>query len=207
MPLRIGVLGGTFDPIHVGHLLIAEVLGEELSLDHILLIPAGIPPHKSRRPIASAAQRLHMVELATAGNPRFRSSSIDIAPAGRSYTADLLGRIRSSNADTELFFLMGSDSLRDLPTWKRPDQVVQLAHVAVANRPGVEVNSESVLQQLPSLHGRLHVLSAPGIDISSTYLRTRVAAGKSIRYLTPESVRRYILEQGLYRTDSNTLCD
>lgn len=205
MPLRLGVLGGTFDPIHVGHLRIAEVLGEELSLDLILLIPAGVPPHKSSQPIATAAQRLHMAELAAAGNPRFQASSIDVDTPGRSFTVDLLARIRSSFPNTELFFLMGADSLRDLPTWNRPDQIITLARIAVADRPGVDVDKEHVFQRLPSLRGRLHMLSAPGMDVSSTYLRSRVATGKSIRYLTPESVRLFILEQSLYATAANAL--
>jgi len=207
MPLRLGVLGGTFDPIHVGHLLIAEGLAEELSLSHVLLIPAGVPPHKTRQPTATATQRLHMVELAAAENPQFRASSIDLDSPGRSYTADLLARIRSNHGSAELYFIMGSDSLRDLPTWSRPEQIVQLAHIAVANRPGVDANAEAVLHHLPNLRGRLYLHTVPGIDISSTDIRGRVAGGKSIRYLTPDSVRRYILEQGLYSTASNLVDD
>lgn len=197
---RLGVLGGTFDPIHVGHLMIAEVLGDELSLDSVLLVPAGAPPHKPAQPITPAAHRLRMTELAAVGNPRLQISTLDLHLSEPSYTVDLLMRVKAEHQDAELFFLMGSDSLRDLPMWHSADRIGELAQLAVARRPGVELDMDSVLEELPGLRGRIQLYAAPGFDISATTVRARVAARKSIRYLTPEPVRQYILDLGLYTT-------
>ena len=203
MTLRLGVLGGTFDPIHIGHLLIGEVLGDELSLDLVLIAPAGSPPHKPSNPISAPYHRLRMAELAVTENPRFRASAIDIAFPGHSYTADLLARIRAEHSDADIFFLMGADSLRELPTWNRPLEIVQLARIAVAQRPCTGTAVEPVFQRLPNLRGRVHLSVAPGIEISSSEIRTRASQRKSIRYVTPESVRQYIHDQGLYGTIYN----
>jgi len=200
MTQRLGVLGGTFDPIHYGHLMIAEVLGEELSLDGVLFVPAGAPPHKPNQPITPVAHRLRMTELGAIGNPRFSLSTLDLQPSGQSYTADLLARVAAVHPDAELFFLMGLDSLRDLPTWHHANSIGHIAQLAVAQRPGVEMDIDAIFEQLPCLRGRVHLRNTPGIDLSATLLRDRVGAGKSIRYMTPESVRRYILDHGLYST-------
>ncbi len=198
MPHRIGVLGGTFDPIHHGHLMIAEVISDYLRLDDVLFAPAGTPPHKPRGPITSAAHRLRMTELAIADNSRFIASSIDLVSGGHSFTVDLIGRVALFHPGSELFFLMGADSLRDFLSWHEPAEIVRRAQLAVAHRPGVALESERLFATLPELRSRTTLVPSPGLDLSATQIRSRVVAGQSIRYLVPESVREYILSENLY---------
>ncbi len=198
LPRRIGVLGGTFDPVHHGHLMIAEVISDYLQLDVVLFAPAGSPPHKPRAPISSEAHRLRMTDLAIADNPRFVASSIDLASAGDSFTVDLMGRVALLYPGSELFFLMGADSLRDFLSWHEPAEIVRRAQLAVAHRPGVEIERERLFATLPELRSRTTFVSSPGVELSATQIRSRVVAGRSIRYLVPEPVREYILSENLY---------
>ncbi len=198
-PTRIGVYGGTFDPVHLGHLILASELRHALALDRVLFVPAGRPPHKTGQAIGDETHRLTMLRLALADNPAFALSTVDLDRAGTSYTADLLHVLSGTLAPAKLFFLMGEDSLRDLPTWHQPTHIAALAELGVARRPGVDVDLEAVLREVPSARGRVHLVPMPPIGIASHDLRRRVRAGEPIRYLVPEEVEAYIAEHGLYR--------
>lgn len=198
---RLGLFGGTFDPPHFGHLVAAEEAAELLGLERILFLPAGQPPHKRGEPVSAVEDRVRMVELAIADNPRFQLSRADCDHPGPSYTADLLARLRAQlGPGPELYFLIGMDSLRDLTTWHAPERVLAQAVLVAVSRPGYPpVSLAELAEQLPSATERIKILRTPGVDISSTELRERTAAGRSLRYLVPEAVRAYILERGLYR--------
>jgi len=196
-------MGGTFDPIHFGHLMIADVIGEELSLDSVLFLPTATPPHKPHRPLASAHHRLRMVELAVGPNPRFAVSTLDLEPASPSFTVDLLDRCKAAHPDALLYFLMGADSLRDFPTWHDPTGIIQRAQLAVANRGGISIHPGTLFGMIAGLQARTHLISAPELHISASELRARVRAGKSIRYFTPDAVQAYVQEQRLYQSDSS----
>jgi nicotinate-nucleotide adenylyltransferase len=188
--MRVGVFGGSFDPIHLGHLVVAESARDALSLDHVLLIPARVPPHKPGRVLAGAEHRWRMVELACSGNDRLRPSRIEIDQDGVAYTVDTLRALRgAADAPAEMYLLLGADSLRDMYTWRDPSEIRRLAHLVVARRPGVHVHaSDDVL-----------VLVQPPLEISASDIRARVRAKRTIRYLVPDAVRAYIDEHGLYR--------
>lgn len=196
---RIGVLGGTFDPIHYGHLVAAQEAHDQLALERVLFVPAGHPPHKPDRAMTPARHRLRMVELAIAADPRFTLSRVDVERPGPSYTVDTLTLLRAEwGPETAFFFLIGSDSLVELPTWRQPRRIIELCELAVLPRPGVRVDLPRLEAQLPGLGDRLHRLTMPLLEISSHALRERVRAGRPITYLTPPPVEAYIREQGLY---------
>lgn len=194
---RIGILGGTFDPIHIGHLVVADNALQQLHLDDVLFVPAGHPPHKRDRAITSAAHRKAMIEIAIADRKEFTVSEVDLHRQGPSFTVDLLERIDAALAPAALYFVMGADSLRDFSTWARPEGVLSLAQLAVARRPGIEINEE-VLSSVPGLRDRLHLLDSPLSHISSTALRNRLRQGQTVRYLIPPDVLDFIIEQNLY---------
>ena len=195
---RIGVLGGTFDPVHNGHLHIADALRTALDLDGVLWVPAGRPPHKSDQIVSSDDDRLAMLDLALAGSATDEISTIDIDRSGPSYTADTLKILAEHFPNAQLFFLMGEDSLRDLPTWHHPERILRVAELAVAGRPGVETDLESLEFQVPGVRKRVHVVPTEEIAISSSEIRRRVKENQSIRGLVPASVEAYIQEHGLY---------
>lgn len=195
---RIGILGGTFDPIHLGHLVMATYATSELGLDRVLLMPAQTPPHKRDRDITGSRHRLAMVRAAAAEDPRLEVSGLDLRSDKPSYTADLLARMTETHPGDSLMFIIGADSLRDLPTWHRPDLVIQRARIAVARRPGVAIDDD-VLDALPGLRERVTIYESPLIDISSTAIRARVRAGLAITWTVPLPVETYIREHGLYR--------
>ncbi|MEX2047286.1 MAG: nicotinate-nucleotide adenylyltransferase [Chloroflexota bacterium] len=187
MKARVGVFGGTFDPVHVGHLSIALAALESVPLDRVLFVPARRSPLKDRDPFASAADRVAMLEAAVAGEPRFAISRIEIEREGVSYTIDTLEALRSQG---ELFLILGSDALASLARWRTPDRIRELATILVAARPG------------PPEPGPTHqarAFDAPRLDISSRELRARAARGLSLRYLVPDAVWEHIKERGLYR--------
>ena len=194
----IGIFGGTFDPVHIGHLAVAERACDELGLDEVVFVPALQPPHKPHRVISPIHHRVNMLELAIAGNPRFRWSDVDMRPGEPSYTVSMLQRMQDEEPDAELAFIVGEDSLRDFGTWHQPERILELTRLVVADRPGVEVD-ESVYEQLPRLRDRVDRFQAPLLEVSSTALRARVAAGLSIRYLVPTAVFAYIERNALYR--------
>lgn len=197
---RIGIFGGTFDPIHHGHLIVAEVMMEELGLDRVLFLPAGQPPHKLDRVITPAFHRLTMLQLALQDNPHFALSFVDVERPGPCYTVDSLAILRQEYPDDELFFLMGEDSLRDLPTWREPNRIAEQALLAVALRPNVEVNLEAVFTAVPAARDRVVLVQVPLIQIAASDIRRRVAEGRTIRYQVPRPVEQYIERHGLYRT-------
>ena len=199
-PERIGVLGGTFDPVHHGHLHIADTLRTALNLDRVLWVPAGRPPHKSDQIVSSDRDRLTMLDLALAGSAPDEISTIDIDRSGPSYTADTLEILAERFPSARLFFLMGEDSLRDLPTWHHPQRILRVAELAVAGRPGVETDLESLEVQVPGVRKRVHVVPTEEIAISSSEIRRRVSDNESIRGLVPAAVEAYIRDHGLYKT-------
>lgn len=196
---RLGLLGGTFDPIHIGHLVLAEAAAEELRLDLVLFVPAGNPPHKQGRAITAASHRLRMVELAVAGNPRFAVSTVDLSRSGPSYTADTLALIQGQYPNSRLFFITGADALLEMPTWHKPEEILSRCEVAGASRPGFDLKCLETSALYHQYSSRIHLFSAPLLDISSTNLRQRVACGMSIRYLVPDGVYEYIHRHGLYQ--------
>ena len=200
MSRRVGILGGTFDPIHNGHLVAAGEARQQLGLDRVLFVPAGHPPHKPRQPITPAHHRLRMIELAIAPSPCIAISRVDLDRPGPSYTADTLELLRAElGPDAQLFFIQGADLLADILTWHQPQRLIQLCHLAVVERPGVEIDLEHLEEHLPELASRVHWVRMPGLDISSRDLRARVRDGRPISYLVPRAVEAYILEQNLYR--------
>lgn len=194
---RVGVFGGTFDPPHVGHLIVAAELRHALALDRVLFVPAGRPPHKPEA-VGDDDDRLAMVRLAIADDPAFAVSTVDIDRGGPSYSAELLAILRAELPAASLVFLMGEDSLRDFPSWHRPEVIATLAELGVATRPGVRVDVEAVVRAVPALAGRVSLVPTPSIGVSSRYLRRRVATGSPIAYQVPAAVERYIRERGLY---------
>jgi nicotinate-nucleotide adenylyltransferase len=198
MTARIGILGGTFDPIHYGHLAIAEEARLALQLDRVLFVPAAQQPLKRGAHIATPEQRFAMVQLACAPNPTFEVSRIELDRPGPSFTLMTLEALQAARIG-ELHFILGEDALADLTRWRGAAQVVELARIIAISRPGSVPDLTRIIQALPALSERLTVLPGPALDISSTALRRRVAAGQPIRYQTPDAVVAYIDEQGLYR--------
>jgi nicotinate-nucleotide adenylyltransferase len=187
--VRIGVFGGTFDPVHVGHLAIANAALESVPLDRVLFVPAKRAPLKEHGPVADAADRLRMLELAVTGEPRFGVSRVELDRDGPSYTVETLERLSGSD---DLFLILGSDAMANLPRWKDADRIAQLATLTVAERPGAPER----LGDSPIVR-----FDAPRLDISSRELRARAARGLSLRYLVPEPVWKHIEARGLYRAE------
>jgi nicotinate-nucleotide adenylyltransferase len=201
--MRLGIYGGSFDPVHYGHLLLAESCREQLALDEVWLIPAAVPPHKQALGRASGKARLEMLELALAGSEQLRPCSLEVDRGGVSYTVETLALVRQQQPHAELFLLLGADSLQDLPSWREPQRICELALPAVVRRGGAAEPDFSVLQALVTPE-RLEQIRAtqvpmPLIDLSSTDLRLRAAQGHSLRYRTPRAVEKYIETHGLYR--------
>ncbi|HYM16152.1 MAG TPA: nicotinate-nucleotide adenylyltransferase [Dehalococcoidia bacterium] len=195
--MRVGVLGGTFDPVHVAHLRLAEEALEALGLDEILFVPAGDPWRKSARPMTPAEHRLAMLRSAVVGNDGFGISDIELRRPGPSYTADTLAELAGERLDDEFWFIVGADALADLPNWHEPARIVAHATLAVAPREPQEVNIAALA--IPGIAAKIETFPMTRLDISSTEIRARVAAGRSIRYLVPDAVERYILAHALYR--------
>ena len=203
-PRRIGVLGGTFDPPHIGHLWLATLAADELGLDRVLFVPAAQPPHKRRRRMSSAAHRLLMTRLAIASDPLFELSGIEMERPGPSYTVESMQELRRLYGDRgRLFLLMAADSLAQIDTWRDPEQILELAEWGVGPRPGSAAPSPDWLKdRFGTAAKRIHLLEGPGLDVSATQIRQRVAAGRAIRYLVPRAVEELIIDQGLYRRRS-----
>ena len=198
--MRVGVLGGTFDPIHVGHLIVAEEARVEVGLDEVVFVPAGRPWLKHHGPRASAQHRLEMVRLAVKGNRFFRCSDQEVKRPGVSYTVDTLEELHGElPADAELFFILGLDLLLDFPRWRSAQRILELATLVTVVRPGHEgLSSDKLPGLLAGAGDRVRVVEGPLVDISSTEIRRRVAAGVSIRYLVPPEVEDYIITHHLY---------
>lgn len=201
--MRLGIFGGSFNPVHYGHLLLAESCREACALDEVWLVPAAVPPHKLGAVLAPGKARLEMLELALAGNEEVRPSAFELERGGVSYTVDTLTRITTEKPGAKLFLLMGADSLADLPTWREPARICSLATPVVVRRAGSPEPDFSVLAGIVSADRldeirRLQV-EMPIIELSSTDLRQRAATGKSLRWRTPRAVEKYIETHGLYR--------
>jgi nicotinate-nucleotide adenylyltransferase len=195
----LGILGGTFDPVHNAHLVAAGEAWYQLGLDKVLLVPAGAPPHKPDRPITPVSHRLRMLELALAGQTHCEISEVDLNCDGPCYTVRMLERLRARwGPGPTFFFLVGADSLVELATWYRPERLLELCELAVVGRPGVDVDLTQLESRLPGLSARLHWVRMPLLEISSSDLRARVRQGRPISYLVPRAVEAYILDQRLY---------
>ena len=191
---RIGLFGGTFDPPHLGHLVLAEWARARLGLDRVVFMPAGTPPHKRGRRLTDAAHRLAMTRLAVRGNPAFSVSGLEARRVGPSFTVDTLQHFHARQPGARLYLLMGADSLADFPSWRGPGEIARLATLVVAARPGPADPAQGAVAR-----GRVVMLDNPLVAISSSALRSRVRAGRSLRYLVPESVAAYVARHGLYR--------
>lgn len=198
--MKLGILGGTFDPVHYGHLLVAETCREVLSLDHIKFIPARISPLKTDRQPTDGHARADMIQLAIAGYPEFSVDRRELRRTGVSYTVETLRELASDAATTELYFLMGADSLKDLMSWKDPEEIAKLATLVVCNRPGVSLPSpEQILAwTTPTIASRVQSVTIPGTDVSASDLRDRIRSGRSIRFQTPRSVESFLRQHRLY---------
>jgi len=198
---KIGLYGGTFDPIHFGHLVVAENCWAQLGLDEVLFVPAGAPPHKGGKVISNAADRIAMLERAVADNDHFAVSRVDVDRPGVSYSVDTVRLLQVElGPDTQLFFIIGGDSLGDLPRWRDPSQLIELCQVVAVNRPGYPAFSPERLEPvIPGAGERIRHLTVPALNIAASEIRRRVAAGQPIRYMVPDAVVRYIEERGLYR--------
>ena len=199
---RIGIMGGTFDPIHYGHLVLAETVRDDFGLDRIIFLPSGDPPHKKHEPVTPAASRLEMVRLAVEGNPGFEVSPMEVERKGYSYTYDTMKAMNALYPDNhQFFFITGADAILEILAWKEVDRLSGLCSFIAATRPGTEIGKLSAfLDSLPeSLRSRIHLTQVPPLEISSTGIRKRIRENKSITYLLPPAVEEYIRKEGLYR--------
>lgn len=202
MTWRLGIFGGTFDPVHYGHLLLAETCREQAGLDRVLFLPAAIPPHKQRWSLSPAPSRVEMLRLAIGGHEGLGVSTLEVERGGVSYTVDTLQQIQAENPTAELFFLMGADSLAEFHTWRAPGRICELAIPVVVRRAGMAEPDLRELQPFASVQRLEQIrqvqVTMPVIELSSTDIRDRVAAHKSIRFRTPRAVEKYIETHGLY---------
>jgi len=200
--MNIGVMGGTFDPIHKGHLIVAEEVRARLNLAEILFVPAGQPWLKANSPIAAAEHRIQMVRLAIADKPYCKLSTMEIERAGPSYTVDTIAELQGQlGAGDELFFILGWENLAELPQWHEPSRLIKMCYLVAVPRPGYPPPDLNSLEaDIPGLSHSVILLDTPKIDISASAIRNRVVHGLSISHLVPEPVERYIKEHGLYIT-------
>ena len=200
--MNIGVMGGTFDPIHNGHLAVAEEVRSRLDLDVILFMPAGQPWLKVDNPVSPAEYRVHMVRLAIADKPYLKLSTVEIERPGATYTVDTMAELQVQlGAENDLFFILGWGSLAELPQWKEPSRLITLCHLVMVPRPGYPRPDLKVLEaRIPGLSQRVILMDKPEMDISASEIRDRVARGLSISHLVPEPVESYIKQQKLYIT-------
>ena len=198
--MRVGVLGGTFDPVHLAHLIIGEEARVQLELDRVLFIPAGQPWLKAGQVLSPAADRLRMVELAVEGNPQFQVGCQEVNRAGLTYTVDTLEALHQElGVDAKIVFIIGQDALAQFHRWKEPERLLLLCRLAVARRPGYDNFDRGAWQRLFSDAEEPAFLAAPSIDISGTEIRRRAAAGGTLRYLVPDAVADYIKKRRLYQ--------
>ena len=200
--MRLGIYGGSFDPVHYGHLLLAEVCREQCQLDAVWLVPAAMPPHKQDRVMTPGKLRVEMLQLAIGGSANLIASTVEIDRGGVSYTVETLERIQQQQPAAQLFLLMGADSLHDLPTWREPKRICELAIPVVVRRAGSPPPDFNPLRPLMSAdrwdEANRNQVSMPIFDLSSSDLRQRVAEGRSIRFRTPRAVEKFIETHGLY---------
>lgn len=198
-PARIGLLGGTFDPIHVGHLWLGQTAVSQLALDAVWFMPVGQPVHKDSNQITAVSHRLRMVELAIDNNPAFALHQFDMKRPPPHSTVSLLDQLQIAYPDTNFWLLLGGDSLRDLSTWVEPARLITLCRLAVLPRPDVDIAWERVKTAVPGVDSRVDWLSGPTVYLSSSQIRAWRTNGRSLRYLVPDTVLEYIEQQALYR--------
>ncbi len=197
---KVGIMGGTFDPIHIGHLVTADAVRIEYGLEKVLFVPTGEPPHKQGFKVTPAIHRYIMTVMATYSNPHFFVTSIEVDRPGPSYTIDTVRELLEQfGQQTEFYFITGADAIQDLASWKDIDQLLGLCHFIAATRPGCLGEVDDVIKRFGIVgRKRIHHLPTPELEISSTDIRERVRKGKSIKYIVPESVENYIIKEGLY---------
>ena len=200
--MKIGVLGGTFDPVHLGHIAVAEEARTSLGLSDVILVPAGQPLLKPNRPITSAGHRLQMLRLAVADKPNFKVSTMEIERPGPSYTVDTIAELRVQyGSGDEMYFIMGWGSLGQLPEWREPSRLISMCYLVAVPRPGwPRPDLEALEDSIPGISQRVVLLDKPQIDISASAIRERAARGLSLRHLVPDAVAEYIREHKLYST-------
>jgi nicotinate-nucleotide adenylyltransferase len=208
-PRAIGILGGTFDPVHIGHLAVADVALATLDLERVLLVPARLPPHKLDRPITDARHREAMLRLAVDGQPGIEVSRIELERPGPSYAVDTIGAVAADGAAhgrPDPWFILSSEALLGFPTWRDPDRILEIGRVAIAPRPGVEPPDRAWLEErFPGRSARFASLPGPSVAVAATDIRQRVATGRSISGLVPPLVERYIMEHHLYASDPGSI--
>lgn len=204
-PRRLGVLGGTFDPPHVGHLWLGRLAADAFQLDRVLFMPALQPPHKRDLRISGSNDRLLLTRLAIDGDPLFELTAIEMERPGPSYTIDSVEQLQAAYGDgTKLFLVMAADSLQQIDTWREPDRLLSLVEWIVGPRPGVALPERAALEQrFGDAASRIHLLEGPSLDVSASEIRDRVAAGRVIRYLVPRPVEELIADRGLYRASQS----
>jgi len=206
---RVGIMGGTFDPVHYGHLVTAEEARVQFALEHVYFVPNRYPPHKSLDRVTDPEHRYRMTQLAVRSNPRFSVSRLEIDRPGPSYTIDTLHALRAEHAARDLFYITGADAILQIVRgeWERSAELLQLCQFIAASRPGfpIDVHDLRRYNVVGHLLDNLHVMEIPALAISSTDIRARVAAGRPIRYLVPDEVAAYIAEHGLYHPPVRSL--
>ena len=229
--MRIGIFGGTFDPVHLGHLILAETVAESCQLDEVRFVPAKLPPHKLQRQLTPPRMRIDMLEFAIAGNHRFRIDECETHRSGPSYTVDTLRNVRAELPYAQLYLMIGADSLTDFPTWRHPHEILELARIAAVNRGKSHGDLDAVAEQLAAalpaevpldssfgdagptpptpwkstieFRARIEFVEMPAVEISASELRRKCRLGQSIRYQTPRPVELYVHEHQLYRTPTH----
>ncbi len=202
---RIGVIGGTFDPTHYGHVAAAEEARVRVNLEKVLFAVAALPPHKLDEEVTPVEHRLAMVQLGIFSNPDFELSRVDVDRSGPSYTVDTISILQEQwGQGTEMFFILGLDSLVEVPTWHQPERLIQLCHLVAVARPGFEVDMRQLEDSVPGISSRVEIIGMPEVDISSSDLQRRVREGLPIRYQVPEEVERYIREHRLYQQSAES---
>lgn len=198
--MKIGIFGGTFDPVHIGHLIVADQAASDLRLDRVVFLPAGRPWFKSNRLITDGKDRLQMLKLAVRGNSRFDVSEIELNRSGPTYSVESIPLLKQQYDGAEIYFLLGKDALADIHKWQQPDKIIQMCHVVGLSRPGYEsIDWDTIDRIIPGASQKIRLLQVPLIGVSSSDIRTMVAGGKSIRFLIPDDVLDYIERNALYR--------
>lgn len=201
-PRKIGIMGGTFDPIHYGHLVTAEAARDEFKLDKVIFVPSGNPPHKKGKPISQGSDRFLMTVLATANNPFFEVSDIEMLRQGYTYTVDTLKSfIEMYGSHVDIYFITGADAVMEILTWKDVSEIFKLCRIVSAYRPGSDINKfKKMVDELEKVYrSKVHLIEVPALAISSTEIRRRVSNNITIKYLLPEKVENYLLKKGIYR--------
>ncbi len=200
---KIAIMGGTFDPIHYGHLVTTEAVMHQFQIDKVLFIPSGQPPHKSGKKVTAAEDRYLMTLLATESNPSFFPSRIEIDREGYSYTIDTIKQLKQEDPDQEIYFITGADAFLQILTWRNPEELLRSCHFVAATRPGYlrpEI-SEEIKRLTQEYKAHIHFIEVPALSISSSDIRQRVREGRPIKYLLPELVENYIYKHGLYQDE------